>query len=67
MTDVKDIKYNQNDYFKNYYVSKKEKFTEKIICTECGWEYSYSCKTNHLKSKIHQKLKAIREKQISDI
>lgn len=53
--------YNKRDYVKQkvgqsvkeYYQQNKEKISEKFNC-ECSGKYTYSQKTTHFKSKIHQ-------------
>ena len=42
------------EYYKQYCIENKDKLHEKLSC-ECGIQFSYSCKSNHIKSKRHQK------------
>lgn len=53
------------EYMRNYYLNNNEKFTTKIECPECGYNYSKSNKTHHMNSKIH-KLKNL-EKKYNDL
>ena len=47
------VKKANTDYLKAFYEKKGK---DKIICDVCGEQYHYSCKTNHLKTKIHKKM-----------
>lgn len=41
--------------YKDYYEANKEKFQEKIVCSDCGSEYTKYNKTKHDKTNKHQK------------
>jgi len=42
-----------NNYMKKYRSEHPECYKKKITC-ECGANYTYSCKTSHLKGEIHR-------------
>lgn len=43
----------QKEYLETFYLKHPEK-KEKIICSECGQPYAYTCKSKHNKTKIHK-------------
>ena len=56
------VKYNQNEYNKNFMDKVKNK---KYKCDICDKEYSYYAKSAHLKSKFHKKVEELqRQKNI---
>jgi len=46
------------EYCSNYYQKNRDeilkKRSEKIVCDECGFNYTYSNKTNHYRTKKHK-------------
>lgn len=47
---------------KSYYFNNRDKILIKIKCEVCGIEYTKSCKSNHIKSKIHKMCCEIKNK-----
>lgn len=48
-----DKKYNQNKYNKTFKEKNSEKLSKTNICPDCGGQYKYFHKSNHMKTKKH--------------
>lgn len=59
----------EKKYHSTYYEENREellkKRSEKITCPTCGFQYSYSNKTNHLRTKKHKE--AINKNKLDDL
>lgn len=49
---------NMVNYRKNYYLEKKEKLKEKVICPDCLESYMHYNKYNHQQTKRHKEKSA---------
>jgi hypothetical protein len=55
LDNIENLNIKKKCNYKDYYEANKEKFQEKIVCSDCGSEYKKYNKSSHEKTNKHQK------------